>query len=299
MLHRDVSGNNIMINGDHGVLNDWDLSRSVLTALARQRDRTVSRSVVVDPVSHYVSMQGTWQFISTLLLMNPRKGHEISDDLESAFFVLLYYSLHHVKHNKKEEDIDMEALFDNESTERDVRVGGDGKEKMYVRDCWVEGLQFLSKPLTELFWDLHDLFGTFLTYKMMSEAKKKTLSTQRHLDAVQGLSDCQEVLRLFKKALDRNDWPERDRALSDQFPLTSGLRTRLRRPQGGKPSTTTGTGLTSYLGSASETTVISSKRGSEYIDGPDDVTSPPMGPVVGEDIEHVRKKIKKLADHLN
>jgi hypothetical protein len=43
MLHRDVSGGNIMITqSGSGILNDWDLSRPRTAKFPRQEDRTVS-----------------------------------------------------------------------------------------------------------------------------------------------------------------------------------------------------------------------------------------------------------------
>ncbi|KAI0273356.1 hypothetical protein BC834DRAFT_204192 [Gloeopeniophorella convolvens] len=79
ILHRDVSAGNILITDDgRGILIDWELSTKVMTD-AKGRPRRVSRRT------------GTWQFISTGLLIRPSsKFHELSDDLESFFWVLIY-----------------------------------------------------------------------------------------------------------------------------------------------------------------------------------------------------------------
>ncbi|KAI0273341.1 hypothetical protein BC834DRAFT_203946 [Gloeopeniophorella convolvens] len=78
ILHRDISAGNILITrSGRGILIDWDLSKKVTTD-DKGKPRRMSRT-------------GTWQFISTGLLMDPlHKSHEFSDDLVSFFWVLLY-----------------------------------------------------------------------------------------------------------------------------------------------------------------------------------------------------------------
>ncbi|KAI9507351.1 hypothetical protein F5148DRAFT_981541, partial [Russula earlei] len=69
ILHRDVSTGNILICEDgSGILIDWDLfKKEDMDAQPRGPSRT-----------------GTWQFISTGLLLFPFTWpHEVSDDLES------------------------------------------------------------------------------------------------------------------------------------------------------------------------------------------------------------------------
>ncbi|KAF9459119.1 hypothetical protein BDZ94DRAFT_1172350, partial [Collybia nuda] len=84
ILHRDVSGNNIMTKRgeERGILNDWDLTK-----------RTNSLS------PHRHERAGTWKFISTLNLMIPGKVHEVQDDLESFILVVLYHALRYSTHN--------------------------------------------------------------------------------------------------------------------------------------------------------------------------------------------------------
>ncbi|KAI0297805.1 hypothetical protein B0F90DRAFT_1819123 [Multifurca ochricompacta] len=78
ILHRDVSAGNILISDEGcGILIDWDLCKRVHKGVeekARQHSRT-----------------GTWQFISIWRLLEPSfRRHEICDDLESFFWVLVY-----------------------------------------------------------------------------------------------------------------------------------------------------------------------------------------------------------------
>ncbi|KAI9444396.1 hypothetical protein F5148DRAFT_963279, partial [Russula earlei] len=75
ILHRDVSAGNILIAPDRsGLLIDWDMSKRMDVTQQRQHSR-----------------MGTWQFISTGLLLHPHaRSHQISDDIESFYWVLIY-----------------------------------------------------------------------------------------------------------------------------------------------------------------------------------------------------------------
>ncbi|KAF4563161.1 hypothetical protein EYR40_007126 [Pleurotus pulmonarius] len=85
ILHRDVSGGNILIlDNNEGLLNDWDLARKEAEDDGGPRDS---------------ERTGTWQFMSFGLLRDPHKRHTARDDLESFFWVILYYGLHYMSHS--------------------------------------------------------------------------------------------------------------------------------------------------------------------------------------------------------
>ncbi|KAI0739882.1 hypothetical protein C8Q80DRAFT_201132 [Daedaleopsis nitida] len=101
ILHRDVSGGNILIypiideTVDDatgittrdlrwaGILTDWELSKKLDGPhIARQPERT-----------------GTWQFMSVAILTNRYKVVEVTDDLESFLYVLLYHAIRYLQSN--------------------------------------------------------------------------------------------------------------------------------------------------------------------------------------------------------
>ncbi|TBU38955.1 hypothetical protein BD309DRAFT_873299, partial [Dichomitus squalens] len=96
ILHRDISGGNILIlpclheepGGSYiewsGLLTDWEMSKPLpdgVAGEARQPERT-----------------GTWQFLSVAILSR-LKEVEICDELESFFYVILYYAVRYLRSN--------------------------------------------------------------------------------------------------------------------------------------------------------------------------------------------------------
>nr|VWO97853.1 HsvB [Ganoderma boninense] len=99
ILHRDISGGNILIHprvrrnedGVHtivwgGILSDWELSKPV------DDEHSPSKATQAEQV-------GTYQFMSVNLLSHPSKAVKISDELESFFHVLVYYSIRYLRSN--------------------------------------------------------------------------------------------------------------------------------------------------------------------------------------------------------
>ncbi|KAF9059028.1 hypothetical protein BDP27DRAFT_1303006 [Rhodocollybia butyracea] len=75
VLHRDISSGNIIFFKSRGYLIDWEHSIKVtgIPPAARTTERT-----------------GTWQFMSIKLLEDPDSPHQVRDDLESFFYVMLF-----------------------------------------------------------------------------------------------------------------------------------------------------------------------------------------------------------------
>ncbi|KAL0959975.1 hypothetical protein HGRIS_011637 [Hohenbuehelia grisea] len=86
LLHRDVSeGNILIVNQDgrrYGMLNDWDLAEYV-------------DSLAPDRI-------GTWEFMSYRMLKIPvNVVHNLSDDLESFLYVILFEGLIYARHDQE------------------------------------------------------------------------------------------------------------------------------------------------------------------------------------------------------
>ncbi|KAJ8508114.1 hypothetical protein ONZ45_g9571 [Pleurotus djamor] len=98
LLHRDISGGNILIlPGEKGLLNDWDLAIMVNELKhARTGERT-----------------GTWPFMSLALLQHPHKLHTVRDDIESFFWVILFYGLHYLQSTESDDPHVLEARIDD------------------------------------------------------------------------------------------------------------------------------------------------------------------------------------------
>ncbi|KAI0763074.1 hypothetical protein BD413DRAFT_616528 [Trametes elegans] len=105
VLHRDISGGNILIHPRFetddststtfillgGLLIDWEMAKKIVPGnrrQARQPERT-----------------GTWQYMSVALLTEPGKIVEIPDELESFFHVLLHYAVRYLVSNQEDQEI--------------------------------------------------------------------------------------------------------------------------------------------------------------------------------------------------
>lgn len=149
-----------------------------------------------------------------------KQTHDIADDLESVFHVLLYYALHYVKHNiQSDSDVDLEDLFEQETVRRDTdgklkTYGGRGKHSMFTSKEWVKGLEFKSPAFTKLFWNLHRLFaGNVFYHHMPAEVRSPPI-----IEFHEKLRTPSEVIRLFEEALALPDSEWVDDRVQDQFP---------------------------------------------------------------------------------
>ncbi|OBZ73899.1 hypothetical protein A0H81_06300 [Grifola frondosa] len=115
VLHHDVSpGNMIMYPVEvtnrkgvtkhlwTGLLNDWELSKPITkpgtVGVARREGRT-----------------NAWKFVSSAILDDKFRQLTIEDELESFFYVLVYYGVRYLKHNSKDVASFMLDFFDSYS----------------------------------------------------------------------------------------------------------------------------------------------------------------------------------------
>ncbi|CAL1708568.1 unnamed protein product [Somion occarium] len=174
MLHRDISTGNVMINKNgRGVLNDWDHGVRLILNRVPHSFRT-----------------GTWQFISVALLQEPSKSHEVHDDLESCFWVLLYISLHYFKHNGHQ-----------------YRTFGGNLKGSLLTLSQLKKVRWECRPLDEL---IHVLAKTWKPLYDDDDDERRNL-LRGNLDNVTPL------LEAFDTALASEEWPEKD-AVPNQYP---------------------------------------------------------------------------------
>lgn len=136
ILHRDVSGRNVMMTEDgRGILNDWDFAKRIAgpgeVEVPRDHERTVSFLYTQSLHTYtYIVQQGTWQFISTMNLRYPGKQHVVQDDIESFVWVVLYHVLRYSRHSitaPNEIQDAMIRIFDDYSYNNGIYKGGQGK----------------------------------------------------------------------------------------------------------------------------------------------------------------------------
>jgi hypothetical protein len=86
-------------------------------------------------------IQGTWAFTSAKILRTPhRVAHTLWDDMESAFWVLIYLALLYLKHDYKPGALYhiRKRLFDAKVCEADGSVTGGHEKKMVIAFCTFE-----------------------------------------------------------------------------------------------------------------------------------------------------------------
>lgn len=161
--------------------------------------------------------------MSTQLLLMPGKIHELSDDLESHFFVMLHTALHFVKHNKPS-GLNMKFIFDEVAISHGTgtHCGGEGKAYMYRRGL---GVKFSSKPITALFRKLLRLFKSLKCYHEHRNSENDP--PQSVVKEVEKLKDCAEIRKLFAEALESKGWPTRCDKVEDQYPSSRSTSQRV------------------------------------------------------------------------
>ncbi|KAK7682831.1 hypothetical protein QCA50_014215 [Cerrena zonata] len=190
--HRDVSTGNVMIDKNgRGVLNDWDHAVKVVRHGKGHAYRT-----------------GTWQFISVALLRHPKKSHDLLDDLESSFWLLLYVSYIHFELDVGSFEPDFEIF--NEYTERKLEdgnyytLGGNGKSCL-LSGGEISRYEWKSAPLNKL---LRSLARTLADLSnLRREALEEEPQAPEQLKAMEDqLRTVDPWLRLFDEALAMDSW---------------------------------------------------------------------------------------------
>ena len=111
--------------GPLGILNDWDHARPID---AERSKRVVCATSTLVHIHLTSRIQGTWYFMSFLLLVNPSRPHDLFDDLESLLWVLLFLAVRRFKYRG---DFDMQVFEEAREIPDEeqgiVSVGGSSK----------------------------------------------------------------------------------------------------------------------------------------------------------------------------
>lgn len=163
--------------------------------------------------------------MSTRLLSVQGKVHELSDDLESHFFVLLFEGLHFVEHNKPY-GIFLQGIFDQVDVdpETGIHCGGDGKIAFYTNKVSIvnQRLEFTSEPFTTLTRGLYRLFASLHHYHVAKDWNKNP--DESDVTNVGKLEGCVGVEKLLDEALKSDKWPTECDKVADQYPPTKRLK---------------------------------------------------------------------------
>ncbi|KAF4607802.1 hypothetical protein EYR40_000137 [Pleurotus pulmonarius] len=170
-----------------GLLNDWDMA-------------VIEQDIQDSPRSH--ERTGTWAFMSIDMLKRERRPHGVCDDLESFFWVILYYSLSYLPHNRvKDLDFVIQVIFEQYDWSH---KGGSGKRDFlmygeHIGERDERPLEFSGNlVLTEFVKRMVALFRARYSFLMMSPQR----GTQVMHKDVQPILD--EVLDSI--------WPDNDGA---------------------------------------------------------------------------------------
>lgn len=210
--HRDVSKSNVMMaesrddpQGRTGILNDWDHAKQVGTPRVDWiRLRTVCISTKPSLASLPDSIpQACWQFISVALLANPTKPHDIFDDLESLYWVLLYVAVALFLHEGKLPESLFDEIYD-QPAEFIGRISHGGE----IKESWLETpkISFKSAQLEEVLTNYRSFFDNYENKVAHNEVYKQELDEIRENPQ----ESIEELLSYFDDVLhgDENDWED-------------------------------------------------------------------------------------------
>ena len=152
--------------------------------------------------------------MSTQLLSKPGKVHELWDDLESHFFVVLFNALRFVKHNKPS-GLNFTYIFDQRTVSEDngTHRGGAGKGYMYDQGLLVK---FASEQFTCLVRAIFKLFSSLKDYHVFNARGDDPRPAS--VNAANKLKDCEEIKKCFAEALENKGWPTDCDKVEDQYP---------------------------------------------------------------------------------
>lgn len=181
--------------------------------------------------------QGTWQFISGLLLLDPAKDHERADDLESVLLVLVYVALQYQRSSLTLEGLmtTIKDIFDALRTIDNVLSGGAGKQSFFAGRILPPDVVTASFP-APLACLINQLRLTFKNRhatpppSIDSVRASRRDATQREWDryyqdretAREELLTSDTVIQMFEECLEMEGWDEEE-APDDRLHVRRGI----------------------------------------------------------------------------
>ncbi|KAH9051847.1 hypothetical protein EDB87DRAFT_1836142 [Lactarius vividus] len=226
-LHRDVSAGNILITEDgSGILIDWDLSKVV-------KDQLDAKIIFANVNVNEDWIRGTWQFVSIARLRDSSaRPHEVSDDLESFFWVLLYMTAKCRSIGKVNLSQGIQSVFDqSDNMDDDGIIRGRGARKTLLD---------IIEELRTLFSNLYRYVQPFAdtTPSMQLRIKSKRDQDESVQDALKKLRSSENVLSIINEHLASRWDIDDDRSLykveSHPGPATSGNRRKRKAEDDGR-----------------------------------------------------------------
>ena len=203
--------------------------------------------------------------MSTRLLANPLKVHEVQDDMESFIHVQMYHCLRYSQHTLSGSDLALKELMEDiyhsyTYTHKGFAKGGATKKNLFYGPNGVLGVgfRFTASPLTPWFVSCAKAVSEWLL-TMEGDLDTTNPATDKLL-----LRNHDALIEIWRKALTHSDWPEGDKAI-DQVP-NLGQKCRSNRKAGTDTETNRRKRSKGNTGSAIDRTVAHSVSSLQQID---------------------------------
>ena len=155
------------------------------------------------------------------MLDDPSKRHEIHDDLESCFWVLLKISLHYFKHEGTNFSLDM--FNEYVASRNDIPATGGSQKAVFLRLRKLASATWSCIPLNDLLQDLSRIFKRYLkaldayTSPDDDSDEDDDRTQKRFKQRYEELEQVDIILDCFDRALASDQWPAGHDAIQDQF----------------------------------------------------------------------------------
>ncbi|KAJ3504271.1 hypothetical protein NLJ89_g8023 [Agrocybe chaxingu] len=238
----------MMDDEENGCLNDWDLAKRIpsppsnpepaeedgavdeedhpsdegpedehggaedLPVLEEQNEEDEEEDdegVDLDEFSRHTYRTGTWYFMSSLILRYPRKVHDLQDDLESFFYVVLFFTLQYLPVNLSQAALVdlMQSVFEECRLDHDLGVD---RARDAFRQYHVHVAQEISQQVSAANPIAEDDSEDDADYETEDDLAQVpfTLQRQRPLPVDINLRNHNSFLQIFEKALNRELWSD-------------------------------------------------------------------------------------------